>query len=118
MVQIRVITSSSRNTIVQVEEDGMDIEDQVNPMEEYDNNNTVDDDGTNILIKDIFYHINEENIDDIHDVPLFEKAKQPLYAGLRKNIISSNNVFGALEGIEWFFKHSLLYMGSKFDKMF
>jgi hypothetical protein len=83
------VPSSSRNTIVQVEEDGMDIEDQVNPMEEDDTNNTVEDDGKNRLIQDIFAPIDEDNFDDIHDVPLLEKAQQPLYEGSRKNILSA-----------------------------
>jgi hypothetical protein len=82
--------SSSRNTIVQDVEDGMDIEYQFNPMEEYDTNNTIDlDDGTNILIQDIFSPNDEENFDDIHDVPLLEKAQQPLYEGSRTNILFS-----------------------------
>ena len=42
---------SSINTIVQNVEDGMDIEDQVNAMEENDTNNIVElDGGTNRLI--------------------------------------------------------------------
>ena len=40
------------NNTVQVEEDGMDIEDHVNPMEEYDTNNIVEDAVTNILIQE------------------------------------------------------------------
>jgi hypothetical protein len=84
------VPSSSRNTIVQDVEDGMDIEDQVNPMEEDDTNNIVElDDGTNRLIQDIFAPIDEENFDDIHDVPLLEKAQQPLYEGSRTNILSA-----------------------------
>jgi hypothetical protein len=45
------VSSGSRNTIVQVEKYGMDIEYQVNPMEEDDtNNNFASDDGKNSLI--------------------------------------------------------------------
>jgi hypothetical protein len=44
------LPSSSRNTIVQDDEDGMDIEDQFNPMEEDDTNNTIEDDETIRLI--------------------------------------------------------------------
>jgi hypothetical protein len=44
----KYVPSSSRNTIVQNVENGMDIKDQVNPMEEEDTNNVVDpNDGTN-----------------------------------------------------------------------
>jgi hypothetical protein len=86
----KYLPSSSRNTIVQDVEDGMDIEDQVNPMEEDDTNNIVEpDDGTNRLIQDIFSPIDEENFDDIHDVPLLEKEEQPLYEGSRTNILSA-----------------------------
>jgi hypothetical protein len=81
--------SSSRNIIVQDAEDGMDIEDQVSPMEEDDTNNIVEpDDGTNRLIQDIFSLIDVENNDDIYDVLLLEKEEQPLYEGSRINIIS------------------------------
>jgi hypothetical protein len=59
-------------------------------MEEDDTNNIVEeDDGTNRLIQDIFGPIDEETFDDIHDVPLLEKAHQPIYESLRKNILSS-----------------------------
>jgi hypothetical protein len=47
----KYLPSSSRNTIVQDVEDGMDIEDQFNPMEEDDTNNIVElDNGTDRLI--------------------------------------------------------------------
>jgi hypothetical protein len=86
----KYLPSSSRNTIVQDVEDGMNIEDQVNPMEEDDTNNIVEpDDGTNRLIQDIFAPIDEENDDDIYDVPLLEKEEQPLYEGSRTNILSA-----------------------------
>ena len=90
------VPSSSRNNFVQVEEYGrMDIEDhhdQVNSMElEDDANNIVEPyhDGTNRLIQDIFTPIDEdENFDDIHDIPLLEKEQQPLYEGSRTNVLS------------------------------
>jgi hypothetical protein len=86
----KYLPSSSRNTIVQDVEDGMNIEDHINPMEEDDTNNIVEpDDGTNRLIHDIFAPIDEENNDDIYDVPLLEKAEQPLYEGSRTNILSA-----------------------------
>jgi hypothetical protein len=86
----KYLSSSSRNTIVQDVEDGMDIEDQVNPMEEDDINNIVElNDGRNRLIQDIFAPIDEENDDDICDVHLLEKAEQPLYEGSRTNILSA-----------------------------
>ena len=85
----KYLPSSIRNIIVQDAEDGMDIEDQVSPMEEYDTNNIVElDDGTNRFIQDIFSLIDVENNDDIYDVLLPEKEEQPLYEGSRINIIS------------------------------
>ena len=51
----KYLPSTSKNSIIQDVEDGMDIEYQVNPMEEYDTNNIGEtDDGTNRLIHDIF----------------------------------------------------------------
>jgi hypothetical protein len=59
-------------------------------MEEYDTNNIVEsDDGKNRLIHDTFAPIDEDNFDDIHDVPLLEKAQQPIYEGSRTHILSS-----------------------------
>ena len=60
--------------------------------------NIVDDDGTNILIHDSFNVIMDENdidnendddFDDVHDIPLLDKAYDPLYEGLKKNILSA-----------------------------
>ena len=67
----------------------MNIEDQVNdPMEEDDNSNIVQDDGTNELIQDFFAWPNEdEDVEDIHDVPLIEKVNTPLYEGSRENLL-------------------------------
>jgi len=45
------MSSTSRNNIVQDMEDDMNIEDHINPMEEDDTNNIVEEDGgTNRLI--------------------------------------------------------------------
>ena len=49
------MSSNSRNDVVQAEEREVNNEDQVNdPMEKDDNNNIVQDDGTNQLIQDLF----------------------------------------------------------------
>ena len=82
------VLSSSRNTIVEVKEDGTNIEYQFNLMEEDDTNNTVQDDGINKLIHDTFSPL-EDNFDDIHVVPLVEKEQQPLYEGSRTNTLSN-----------------------------
>ena len=59
------------------------------PMEEDDNNNIVEDDGTNRLIQDTFSQMDYDNFHDIYDKPLLDKEKQPLYEGLRENILSA-----------------------------
>ena len=74
------------NVAVQVEEDGVNIEYQVDdPMEEYDHvNSKVEDDGTNTLIQDTFIARMDDDhndLDDAHDLPLLEKAIRPLYEG-------------------------------------
>jgi hypothetical protein len=59
----------------------LDNEDQVNdPMELDDNNNKVQDDGTNQMIQDLFGH---------HDEPLIKKENKRLYKGSRENILST-----------------------------
>jgi hypothetical protein len=86
----KYLPSTSRNTIVQYVEDDMNIEYHVNHMEEDDTNDIVEsDDGTIRLIQDIFAPIDEENDNDIYDVPLLKKEEQPLYEGSRTNILSA-----------------------------
>jgi hypothetical protein len=74
--------SSSVNDVVQDEEHEADNEDQVNdPMEVDDNNNIVQDDGTNQMIQDLFSHPDEDhgdNSDGIYDETLLEKANKRL----------------------------------------
>jgi hypothetical protein len=54
----KYLPSSTRNNILQDVEDGMDIEDQFNPMEEHDTNKIVEPNNeTNRLIQDIFVPI-------------------------------------------------------------
>ena len=74
---------------------------QVNDHIEQDDHtgNVVDDDGTNTLIHDSFnvrmddhhhhHHENIDDFDDVHDLPLLEKAYKPLYEGSNTNILSS-----------------------------
>lgn len=60
-------------------------------MEEDDNtNNTVEDDGTNTLIHDTFNAGMDDDhgdLDDVHDLPLLEKARQPLYEGSKTTFL-------------------------------
>ena len=61
--------------------------------------NIVEDVGTNTLIHDSFNvrmdddddddNENIDDFDDVHDLPLLEKAYKPLYEGSNKNILSA-----------------------------
>ena len=46
-------------------------------------------DEINSLIQDTFAPLDEDNLHDIHDVPLLEKSQEPLYEDSTKNILSS-----------------------------
>ena len=75
---------------------------QVNDhIEEYDHtDNVVEDDGTNTLIHDSFNvrmdddddddddNENGDDFDDVHDIPLLDKAHEPIYEGSKTNILS------------------------------
>ena len=81
----------SRNTTLQGEEHGdHNIEDRVinDPMDEDDIIDINDEDEIKKLIQDTFSPLDEENLHDIHDVPLLEKSQEPLYEGSTKNILS------------------------------
>ena len=82
----------SRNTTLQGEENGYhNIEDEVlsDHMDEDDVIDTNDEDEINILIQNTFSPLDEENLHDIHDVPLIEKSQEPRYQGSTKNILSA-----------------------------
>jgi hypothetical protein len=78
-----------------VQEHGANIEDQVNdPMEEDDDaNNTVEEDGTNILIQETFNNVgmddDDDQLDGVFDIPVLEKATQPLYEGSKTSLLSA-----------------------------
>ena len=70
---------------------------QVNDHIEEDDHidNLVEDDGTNKLIHDSFNvriddddHENIDDFDDVHDLPLLEKAYKPFYEGSKTNLLS------------------------------
>ena len=74
---------------------------QVNDHIEEDDHidNIVEDDGTNTLIHDSFNvrmddddddddHENIDDFDDVHDLPLLEKAYEPFCEGSNTNILS------------------------------
>ena len=73
---------------------------QVNDHIEQDDHtdNVIEDDGTNTLIHDSFNvrmddddvdNENDDDFDDVHDIPLLNKAYEPLYEGSKTNIIST-----------------------------
>ena len=84
---------NSINTTLQGEEHGeQNIEDQVlnDPMDEDDVIDTNGEDEINILLQDTFSPLDhEDNLHDIHDVPLLEKSQEPLYEGSTKNLLST-----------------------------
>ena len=69
----------------------------IDHIEEDDHtDNVVEDDGTNALIHDSFNvkmddddDNDNENIDDVHDIPLLDKAYEPLYEGSKTNLLSA-----------------------------
>jgi len=98
------------NTGEQAELNRVDNDDHVIPMEnDYINNNTVDDDGTNRLIQDIFnapmdddVNLEEDNLQDdkddsdedndddyIFDKPILENATEYLHEGTKKSVLSA-----------------------------
>ena len=73
---------------------------QVNDHIEQDDHvdDVIEDDGTNTLIHDSFNvrmdddDVDNENIDefdDVHDIPLLDKAYEPLYEGSKTNLLSA-----------------------------
>ena len=83
---------------VQEEHGDMINGEQVNdPIEEDDHNdNVVEEYGTNTLIHDAFNvrmddddHENIDDFDDVHDIPLLEKAYEHIYEGSKTNILSA-----------------------------
>ena len=70
-----------------------------NHIEEDDHtDNVVEDDGKNTLIHDSFNvrmddvegddNENIDDFDDVHDIPLLDKAYEPLYEGCKTNFLS------------------------------
>ena len=70
------------------------------PIDEDDHtDNIVEDDGTNTLIHDSLNvrmdddddddHENIDEFDDVHDIPLLEKAYEPLYEDSNTNLLSA-----------------------------
>ena len=66
-------------------------------MEEDDNNKKIEDEGTNRLIHDTFARTEQDKFHDIHDVPLLNKASQPLYEVSRANILSTTLLLANLK---------------------
>ena len=82
----------SINTLQGEEPGDHDIEDQVlnDPMDEDDVIDTNGEDEINRLFQDTFAPLDhEDNLHDIHDVPLLEKSQEPLYEVSTTNILSA-----------------------------
>ena len=85
------VPSSSRYIVVQADEDGVNIGDQVKPMEGNNVDNTTENDGINRLIHDTFSPM-YDIFDGIRDVPLIDKSQTTLYKGSRTNLLSTINL--------------------------
>ena len=58
-------------------------------MDEDDVIDTNDEDEINRFIQDTFAPLDEENLHDIHDVPLLKNSQEPLHEGSTKKILST-----------------------------
>ena len=58
-------------------------------MDEDDVIDTNDEYEINRLIQDTFSPLDEDNLHDIHGVPLLEKSQEPLYEVSTKNLLST-----------------------------
>ena len=83
---------NSRNTTLEGEEHGdQNIADQVlnDHMDEDDIINTNGEDTKNRFLQETFSPLDDEdNVHDIHGVPLLKKSQEPLYEGSTTNILS------------------------------
>ena len=67
----------------------MNNEEQVNDhIEEYDSTNTLVHDIFNVIMDDDDDHENYD-FDDVHYLPLLEKAYEPIYQGYTTNLLSA-----------------------------
>ena len=83
---------NSRNTTLQGEEHGdHNIEYRVlnDPMDKDDVIDTNGEYEINRLLQDTFSALDKDNLHDIHDVPLLEKSREPLYEISTTNILSA-----------------------------
>ena len=84
-----------KNMVFEVEEHGgANIQGEDNdPMEDddqYASENTIEDDGINTLIHDTFSpSVSDQDDDDSLDVPLLEKAYEPLYKDSQTTLFST-----------------------------
>ncbi len=83
-----------KNIVFEVEEHGgANIQGEDNdPMEDDDHTleNTIEDDGINTLIHDTFSpSVSDDDDDDSLDVPLLEKAYEPLYKDSQTTLLST-----------------------------
>jgi hypothetical protein len=86
--------NNPKNMVFEVEEHGgANIQGEDNdPMEDDDHapENTIEDDGINTLIHDTFSpSVSDDDDDDSLDVPLLEKAYEPLYKDSQTTLLSA-----------------------------
>ena len=96
-------------------------DDQVNYDMELDNDdddNIIEDDGANTLINDTFnvrmdddqVHHEIDDFDDVHDLPILEKAHKPLYEGSNITLLSVVLLVMNLKVINGFLNTSITQM--------
>ena len=69
----------------------MEHDDHTDNVVEYDGTNTLIHDSFNVRMDDDDDNDNEniDDFDDVHDIPLLDKAYEPLYEGSKTNLLSA-----------------------------
>ena len=63
------------------------VNDHTNDIVEYDSTNTLIHDTFNVRMEDEDDGHENDNFDDVHDLPLLEKAYEPFYEGSKTNFL-------------------------------
>ena len=81
-------------------------DDHTDSVVEYDGTNTLIHGSFNVRMDDDGGDDNEniDDFDDVHDIPLLDKAYEPLYEGSKINLLSIVLLINELECYEWYFK--------------
>ena len=70
--------------------DNIEEDDHIDNVVEYDGTNTLIHDSFNVrMYEDDVDNENDDDFDDVHDIPLLDKAYAPIYNGSKTNILSA-----------------------------